>query len=168
MRKLLKVFVLIFLFSLNGYAQKTVEFVKNSGSNSVKIIVKTKPFNKKAHNVKKVEYSTIIDGKRALGTDGGIPKTEIESIKLIFGGKEIPVAKSLFSDCYEPNLGNEYFKLKFGDDGKSVMAFMAGSDAAGSYQVFWIFRNDGRHSRFGNGASDAGSLNFVNVFFNDN
>lgn len=98
MRKLLTVFVSIFLFGLNGYAQKTVEFVESNGAHKVKIIVKTKPFDAKAHKIKTVESSTVIDGKRALGTDGGIPRTEIELIKLVFDGKEISIPKSLFSD----------------------------------------------------------------------
>ena len=168
MRKLLVVFVSIFLFTLNGYAQKTVEFVKSNSAHNVKIIVKIKPFNRKTHKIKTVEYSTIVDGKRALGTDGGVPRTEIESIKLVFDGKEVSIPKTLFSDCYEPNLENDYFKLKIGDDGGSVMAFMTGGDAAGSYKIFWIFRSDGKHSRFGNGASDIGGFDFINAFFSDN
>lgn len=167
MRKLLKIFVSIFLFSLYGYAQKTVEFVKSNGAHNVKITVKTKPFDPRAHKADIIEYLTIIDGKRALGTDGGVPRTEIESIRLVFDGKELSIPKSLFSDCYEPSFEKDFFKLKIGDDGKSVMVFMAGGDAAGSYQIFWVFRSDGKHSRFGSGASDAGDLDFINIFFDN-
>jgi hypothetical protein len=110
----------------------------------------------------------MIDGKRALGTDDSIPQTEIESIKFFFDGKQIPVEKSLFSDCYNPNIEKDYIELKIGDDGKSVMIFMNGGDAAGSYQIFWILRSDAKHSRFGSGSSDADVLGFTSSFFNDN
>jgi len=59
-------------------------------------------------------------------------------------------------------------QLKIGDDGKSVMVFMSGSDAAGGYQIFWIFRSDAKHSRFGSGASDADVSGFTGSFFSDN
>lgn len=172
MRKLLIILVSIFLLNFNGYGQKkdnVVEVSKKDGSHNVKIIFKTKLFVAKEHKIENVrELGTKVDGKLALGTDFSIPQTEFESIKLFFDGKEIPIAKGLFSDCYNPNLENDYLKLKLGDDGKSVMVFMAGSDGAGGYQVFWIFRNDARHSRFAGGASDADVPSFTNWFFNDN
>lgn len=34
-----------------------------------------------------------------------------------------------------------------GDDVRSAFVFMQGADAAGTYEVIWVFRQDGRHSR---------------------
>lgn len=170
MRRLSIILFTIFLLNFHSFGQKrneVGEFVKKNSSHSVKIIFKTKPFDAKAHKIKEVGYRTMIDGKLALGTAASIPQTEFESIKFFFDGKLVPVAKSLFSDCYNPNIKKDYIKLKIGDDGKSVMVYMKGSDAAGSYQVFWIFRNDAKHSRFGSGASDADYGSFTTVFFND-
>ncbi len=77
MRKLSIILFAIFLFCFNGHAQKktneTVEFVKKDGSYNVKIIFKTKPFDSNTHKIKRVGGQTMIDGKRALGTDNSIP-----------------------------------------------------------------------------------------------
>ena len=107
-----------------------------------------------------------IDGRPPLGTDGGIPQTEIESVRLYIDGKEVPVPKDLYSDCYEPSFeSNASFAAKFADNLEGVFVFMNGSDAAGSYQVLWVFRRDARHSRFSGACSDCGFIDFSSGFF---
>lgn len=173
LKTILTVLVLL-LFSISGLGQKrndTVTVTRVRGSHKVKLVFSAQNFDVKRHTVKTVTDprsplpGTWIDGKFALGTDLGIPRTEIASVRLYFDGKQVPINRSAFSDCYNPNLGKDYIWLKLGDDGKSVLAFMAGGDGAGGYQVFWIFRNDGKHSRFSSAVSDADYSGFVKWFF---
>ena len=70
------------------------------------------------------------------------------------------------SDCYEPSFeSNASFAAKFADNLEGVFVFMNGSDAAGSYQVLWVFRRDARHSRFSGACSDCGFIDFSSGFF---
>ena len=94
-----------------------------------------------------------IDGKSPLGTSFcDMPDEEIQAMKLVFDGKEIDFPKELYSDCYSPpffrtdNI-SRYFSIRIGDDLKSVFVFMSGGDGSGSYQVLWVLRPDGNHSR---------------------
>ena len=173
LKTILTVLVML-LFNITGLGQKGKDAITLSqvrGPHKVKLVFSAGNFDAKQHKIitvtdpKTLHQGTWIDGKYALGMDLITPKTEIASIRLYFDGKEVPVRRSVFSDCYNPNLGKDYIWLKFSDDGKSVLAFMAGGDGAGGYQVFWIFRSDGRHSRFSNMVSDADYPDFVKWFF---
>src|SRR5205085_7956636 len=118
----------------------------------------------------------LIDGREPLGTDCGIPRTEITEIKLYFDGIEIKVPRRLYSDCFEPPFSqkaidekyiNKYFAIRIGDDLQSAFAFMSGGDGAGSYQVVWVFKKDGRHARFSGSCPDCGFIDFQSGFFED-
>jgi hypothetical protein len=168
------IFLVLSTISLSTFvvAQKNGnvwEITKSRGIHRVRIVVQTKPFNAKEHQIKKVfkreTSQTSIDGKLALGTDATLPRREITSFRLTYDGHDIQIPRSLYADCYDPNLDKKSFWVKFADDGESVMAFMAGSDGAGGYQVFWILRKDGRHTRFSNAVSDANYPDFANWFF---
>ena len=178
MRNLIIALIVVILLNFSGDAQKPkkdiFEFNKNIASHKIKLIFKTKPFNPKEHKIEEVRYEkedwTIlkIDGKVPLGADYSfIPTTEIEAVKLIWDGREIPVEKEIFADCYLPNFKKNYFWLKLSDDGESLMAFMSGGDAGVGYMVFWIFRKDGKHSRFSQSSPDGDYLNFASSFFSE-
>jgi hypothetical protein len=167
MKLLIAVFVLLIsaVFSIAQQKKDTFEFVEQKGSQTVKLVFKTKPFVRANHKVEISGIRTKVDGRVGLGTDGNVPRTEIASVRLFWNKVEIPVPKNLYADCFEPNLEADYFRLKFGDDGESLLVFMAGSDAAGGYQVFWVFRKDGKHSRFSEACSDCSYIDFMNGFF---
>ena len=112
-------------------------------------------------------YIERIDGRIPLGIDGNMPSYEIKSMRLDFDGKKAEIPKELYSDCYNPpfprynkEIQSNYFKIKIGDDMKSVFVFMAGGDAAGSYRVVWILRPDGAHSRFSQACPDCSFIDF--------
>ena len=155
------------------------QFEERSGNYTVKIVIRTKAFVRSKHSLtfadkdylrrkqisltKGVSLLTKIDGRAPLGTDGTIPQIEIASMTVSFNGAKIVVPRGLYADCYNPNLQKDTFAAKLNDAGDSLLIFMAGSDAAGSYQVMWILRNDGHHSRFVNNCSDcdySGVLDF--------
>ena len=155
-----------------GFSQSnrvgTFEFVERKNGHIAKVVFKTRAFNRASHRVatRREGLVNTIDGRAPLGTDGGFPKIEIESLRLYIDGSEVPVAKSLYSDCYEPSFDlNSSFAVKFGDKLESVFVFMHGSDAAGSYQVLWVLRKDRKHSRFSGACSDCGFIDFSSGFF---
>ena len=107
-----------------------------------------------------------VDGRVALGVDETVPRVEIKSVEFYFDGRRVAVPRGLYSDCFDPNFGKEYFAVKNGDDGASVLVLMAGGDGAGGYQVVWVLRKDGRHSRFSTPCSDCDYAGFL-TFFTD-
>ena len=103
---------------------------------------------------------TKVDGRVAYGTDGGVPASEIESLRLFINGREVPSPRRLYSDCFNPSYGDGALAVKFGDDPQTVFVFMHGSDGAGVYDVVWVLRRDGRHSRFANAGGDCSLFNY--------
>jgi hypothetical protein len=81
-------------------------------------------------------------------------------LRLFFNGREVAVPRRLYSDCFDPSYGEGSLAVKFGDDPRTVFVFMHGSDGAGVYDVVWVLRRDGRHSRFANAGGDCGLFNF--------
>jgi hypothetical protein len=126
----------------------THEFEERQGSHKALVIFHTRAFEPSKHNVRKARnYQTIVDGRLAQGTDGNVPNIEIDSIKLLIDGTEVPVPRKQYSDCFEPNLDGSSLTIRFGRDFQSMIVTMSGSDGAGSYEVVWRFRKNGYHSR---------------------
>lgn len=142
-------FVSFNLFLPTSYAAlavpRTATFTSSKGGHKVVVKAKSVPFDAKAAGAKK-EY---------IGTDGGKPTTQFESILVSLDGKEIPVNKKWYEDLYNPNITPETFKVALGDDLKTVWAYMSGSDAAGSYGVLWVFPVIGPPSRLVSRSSDS-------------
>jgi hypothetical protein len=159
-----------------GPAGKSFQFVSKNGGHEARVVFTTRPFDGSAHRITKQKGCPRIDGRAPLGTDCSMPRFEIASIDFSFDGKSVPVLKSLYQDCYEPPFKNKsggadipgYFAVRIGDDLKSVFIFMYGGDAAGSYQVLWVLRPDGKHSRFSGACADCGFIDFQSGFFNAN
>jgi hypothetical protein len=153
---------------LNSHASAggigTFRFSTQRGAHKATLILKTKAFDDSKHRVKMRRVgessATMVDGRKALGTDGSVPTVEIESLRLILNGKEVPVPRRLYSDCFNPSTDPSTFVLKFGQDTQSVFVFMQGSDGAGVYDVVWVLRRDGRHSRWANAGGDCSLFNF--------
>ena len=68
-------------------------------------------------------------------------------MRFYLDGKEIKIPKRLYADCFDPNLGNDYVTLEFGDELRSVVITISGSDGAGGYQAVWRLKKDGQHRR---------------------
>ncbi len=115
------------------------------GGHQVTLNAKSIPFNHSSHSGE----------KDFIGTDGGKPSTEFDFIKVSLDGKEIPINKKWYQDLYNPNLTKESFKIALGDDLKTVWAYMSGSDAAGHYDVIWVFPVIGPPSRIVSQSSDS-------------
>jgi len=95
-----------------------------------------------------------IDGKRFLGTDGGMPREAIQRVSVTIDSVRVQLPRAAYGDLYQPS-----FCWLSGTDGsiwschvvrsvdrKRVYIHMSNSDGAGSYMVIWIFIN-GRYVR---------------------
>lgn len=127
---------------------KTEDFVKVQ----YQIELEKKKFNKVQHTFTKHKdwYVYEIDGKAFLGTDGLIPQEEIKYIKVTYNGNEVKVPRDAYGDLYEPNLCVRdlaemedycYIHPYLTKDGEHLFLLMEGSNAAGVYQVIWVFEN---------------------------
>ena len=143
----------------------TFRFAKDVGGHKARLVYKTAAFDRARHRItfgKRLQQQVLeVDGRMALGVDGNVPRTEIRSVELYFDGRRVAVPRRLYADCFEPKFGQEHFVLKAGDDDGSLLVFMAGGDAAGSYQVVWVLRGDGHHSRFSSACSDCDYEGFL-------
>ena len=174
MRKTLTLAALLTL-AFNASAQTrgvgTFRSSGREGPNKATVILKTKNFDASKRRVRVVKEGellvTKVDGRVAYGTDGGVPAIEIESLRLLINGREVPIPRRLYSDCFNPSYGDGALAVKFGDDQQTVFVFMRGSDGAGVYDVIWALRGDGRHSRFANAGGDCRLFNYDCGLFQD-
>jgi hypothetical protein len=151
----------------------TFRFSDRNQNQTATLAVKTKPFSLSTHRItfaspeyvkkhniqttplQEVRIVTAIDGRQEwLGTDGEIPRVEIASMVVSFRGKTMAVPRNLYWDCFEPSFLKNNFIAKLNDAGDALFVFMAGSDGAGGYEVMWVLRKDGHHSRFVHNCSD--------------
>jgi hypothetical protein len=166
MRKALALVILLVLAShvpAQANAAGTFRAGARKGAQRATVIMKTRAFDASKHKVQMVKEGDLhvmkIDGRTAYGTDGGTPDVEIESLRLLLNGREVPVPRRLYADCFNPGHGDDRLVVKFGDDAQSVFVFMNGSDGAGVYDVVWVLRRDGRHSRFATAGGDCHLFN---------
>jgi Bacterial SH3 domain len=88
---------------------------------------------------------TKIDGKRPMGVDGGLPKTELKSIQLRIGDEVIDVPKSELNDLYQISfVSTDVYLGQNGD----IYFTMANGDGAGGYLVAFAFKNKKFISRY--------------------
>jgi len=101
----------------------------------------------------------LIDGKSFWGGDGTLPHNEISKFMVVLNGIKVKMPLVAYDDLYEPNLkcyqdfdegGNSmircYTRVYKSEDQKYLFIFMQNSDAAGSYEVVFVFE-DGKYLR---------------------
>jgi hypothetical protein len=167
MRRKIVLAVLLTLILNSSARARDIEafrFEARSGTHTVTLLLKTKAFDPSRRRMKLKKVGellvTTVDGRVALGAEGGTPSVEIESFRFILDGREVPVPRRLYSDCFNPGTSPGRLTLKFGQDAGSVFVFMQGSDGAGVYDAVWVLRKDGRHSRWANAGGDCSAFNF--------
>lgn len=116
---------------------------------SVQVLIKTSRFVPKQHHIKYIDrYAAKIDGHPIWGTDGELPKTSIQSIRLIIAKDTLSLPSSSFADLYEPDLGWVTKETKSGGirvfytpRRERIYIYMANSDGAGFYEVTFVISN---------------------------
>jgi len=99
------ILLITILSGIRGHAQDnrigTFSFETRRGSHVAKIVLRTKSFNRSEHRViKGTDQCVKIDGHEPLGTDCGLPTVELESMRLYFDGREIPITRRFYANSY--------------------------------------------------------------------
>lgn len=131
-------------------------------NDTIELKITEAPFDSSKHELfyeEGVGYSvggtwTKIDGREFLGTDGGLPDREISGITIRINGKKKKIEKEYYSDLYQPNLdcwsseqGDQCYTYGYIKNNREIILSMSNSDAAGSYEVVFIFDMKGNIKR---------------------
>jgi hypothetical protein len=116
-------------------------------NDSISFSLASLPFDSARHKISTVCNDTYVDGRRAWGTDGGIPNKEISSLSVSLAGKSISVPASEYSNLYEPNFEGFHFYLsKTG----GILLHMSNSDGAAVYDAVFLIKGGKVHRIFVN------------------
>ena len=110
-------------------------------NDSVTVELRMAPFQAKQHVLEKDKRGWIqkIDGKRPVGTDGEMPDQKLISLHMIIRGNLVDIPAAAWNDVYEPDpeTCHVFFDTRTG----FIYVNILGSDGAGAYEIFWIFKN---------------------------
>ncbi|MDV7697986.1 hypothetical protein N6B72_13755 [Chryseobacterium soli] len=118
------------------------------GKGNIKISITQKPFDETKHRLTYISENILksIDGKKYWGNDGGMPKTEYQSIEIKIDGKSIVLPASALQNLYEPNL--DYSGVNYDAKTSSLYIQSSNGDGAGGYEVIWKIENGVYKERF--------------------
>jgi hypothetical protein len=146
-------------FLLKKFSLKIqIDSVAKYELNQYKIIVKKRNFDPQNHSLDLVdsvfrstggidylEMKNLIDGVKAYGINGDIPKTELYYIELIINNDIFKIPNRFFSDLFNPNLGLSEVYLE--PSKQLIYLYLSGSDGAGSYSIKYVFNFNGYLTR---------------------
>lgn len=148
----------------------SIERSHTSGRHSVFVRIDISPFDSKQHKIRYFRPTTLIvgqscaaiDGKTdPLGVDCDLPRTQIRKISVTLNGAELVVPVALYHDCFNVFSDNQA-DVRLSDDKKGAFLFVGGGDGSGSYQIVWVFRQNGDHSRLSCAPAECGDNGFIN------
>jgi hypothetical protein len=149
--KKLAIIIILVVGCASAFAQServgAFRFQTKKAGHSARVIFHIKAFDPKKNVSYDPKIGNTVNGQKAYGAEL-TPEAEIASVKLFFDGRQIKIPAQLYSDCYDPNLRDNPLTIRFGRDLQTVLVSMGGSDGAGGYRVTWVFRTNGRHTRF--------------------
>ena len=128
------------------------KFSSNSATfkkDTISVTISAGTFDRRKHKLHYVENNLVrIDNKAFWGTDGGLPKHTIQSVRVTIGNDVIEIPISAWTDLFEPNLcwtaskNTEcHTKLYVSPDKRRLYIYMLNSDGAGGYEVTWIVQD---------------------------
>ncbi|MEL6629256.1 MAG: hypothetical protein AAFQ92_27305 [Bacteroidota bacterium] len=88
------------------------------------------------------QWITSIDGRPVWGTDGNLPRTQVDNIAVTLDGQEIDIHRVFYSDIYECD--NRFTVYKNGD---TYFVYQGNSDGAGFYEIVWVIDRTGLKQR---------------------
>ena len=118
-----------------------MEEYKNSNFEFSYILKDFNPDNRIIDWVNNRSISSI-DGQHVWGTDGELPKTEINKIAIKINGEAIDVNRTFYANLFECD--NEFNIYKKGD---TYFVYQDNSDGAGYYQIVWVLDESGLKQR---------------------
>lgn len=128
---------------IEGYIHKSrvklIENLKEYKKNDFEFKYIISPFDKRSKiiELKQDEYLHI-NGRPIWGTDGEIPQTQVDDIKVTISGRIINISPIFYSDIFECS---NQFKIYVNDD--CIFVNQWNSDGAGGYQITWVFNHNG-------------------------
>ena len=133
-----------------GYIHKSrilpIEKMQGYDGNEFKFKYETKPFDS-TENIydyyNDTPIITSINGRKAWGTDGGLPKIQVKNIIIELNGIEIKAPRVLFSDIFEVNNSFKVYKKD-----NTYFIDQWNSDGAGGYNLVWVITEAGIIQRF--------------------
>ena len=95
-------------------------------------------------NVDRLEGRWVerIDGREFYGTDGPIPKLEVERIEAKIFGEEIDIHEIFYADIFECDNSFDVYR-----NGDTFFVHQWNSDGAGAYEVVWVLDRHGLKQR---------------------
>ncbi|MFV0481009.1 MAG: hypothetical protein ACK5LP_03395 [Campylobacteraceae bacterium] len=149
MKKILSIFVLIFLFFTQSFAEVKTEITLSKGE---KLVIVEEDFDAVRFNIKncksgEADIICTINNRLPFGTDGDIPKTYLKSLSVIFGDKTFNLDTSNMYNAWNDRhlfaSANNYFGVVCYESEEIYCVFRGVfGDAAGSYTAEWIASND--------------------------
>lgn len=138
-------------FALTELSSNLISFQEND----VKVIIKSVPFEAAKHKLTyytaedNKKYVVRIDNKPFFGDYGSVPKTQIESVTVIFGYDTLSLPKEAFFDIYNPvfffnQSGEQKTRnaVYLSNDGKKIYIYLIKEEeGVGSYEVTWIIND---------------------------
>lgn len=122
-------------FAISNQTDSSITLKKDT----IEVTITQSLFNKKRHKFKYVkDYPTqieLIDNKMYWGTDGGMPKTQFENIRIKIGQKIISIPPKALNGLYEPNIYTAEVNYDLLNDILYIQTL--NSDGAGGYSVMW-------------------------------
>lgn len=141
-------------------APQSFELEVQAANEKVHILIRASTFDYTAHRFQRAGHGRIlVDGIPAVGTDSFKPKTHLSEFRVDWSGRMIPIPTELFQFVFNPSLeprtssfDNRGSVLVLPSaSGTSVLIHIAGGDAAGSFNSWWVVNKDGTVDRFVDG-----------------
>lgn len=120
------------------------------GNDTIEISVTKSKFDPKKHQItyskENKKAMTLIDKKQYYGTDGEVPKTQYEEVKVKIKDTLIVLPKSATENLYQPSLNT--IAVHFDYKTKTIYIDSINSDGAGGYVVVWKIKNGKFEDRY--------------------
>ncbi|MDN5214726.1 hypothetical protein QQ020_21790 [Fulvivirgaceae bacterium BMA12] len=83
------------------------------------------------------KWITQIDGRPVWGTDGNLPKIQVDDIVVEIDGQLLIINKVFYADLYECNHAFSVYK-----NGEIYFVHQWNSDGAGAYEIVWVLEKN--------------------------
>ncbi len=106
---------------------------------TIEVTITKSKFNRQKHKFRYVKDAPsqieLIDQEKYWGTDGGIPQTQFEKIRIKIGQKQFSLPRAALKGLYEPDIYSA--EANYDKANEILYIHTMNSDGAGSYEVIW-------------------------------